>query len=58
MQVYPAAGLVDFAPEEAAIFFIDPHPQPNESLRRRQVEVIAQPAGVGLPALAKRLLQL
>lgn len=53
MQVYPAAGLVDFAPEEIPIFFVDPKPVISE---RNFLEVIPEKAVEGVPALVKRLL--
>lgn len=53
MQVYPAAGLVDFAPEEIPIFFVDPKPAISE---RNFLEVIPEKAEEGVPALVKRLL--
>lgn len=53
MQVYPAAGLVDFAPYTTPIYFIDPKPMVNESGR---VEVIPKKAVEGVPQLVNRLL--
>jgi NAD-dependent deacetylase len=32
MQVYPAAGLVGYAPVDARIFYIDPRPTLNYEL--------------------------
>ncbi len=58
MQVYPAAGLVAFAPGEAPVYYIDPKPSINGELNyRSQLEVIPQPATLGAPQLAKRLLE-
>ena len=53
MQVYPAAGLVDFAPEKIPVFFVDPKPVIAE---RNFLEVIATKAVEGVPALVERLL--
>lgn len=54
MQVYPAAGLVDYAKRDAQLYFIDPDPKvrpmPN-------LEIIAKKAGEGLPSLVDKLLQ-
>lgn len=53
MQVYPAAALVDYAREDAEIYFIDPNP----SLRHRHdIRVINQKASVGVPQLVNTLL--
>src|SRR5688572_13835118 len=57
MQVYPAASVVGFAPPDAAIFYIDPHPQINYELAMRVgLEVIAKPATVGVNDVVERLL--
>lgn len=57
MQVYPAAGLVGYAPADAAIYYIDPNPSINHELDMHQnLEVIASPATVGVRALVDRLL--
>ncbi|AVR46651.1 NAD-dependent protein deacylase [Christiangramia fulva] len=53
MQVYPAAGLVDFAPNDIPIYFIDPKPNIHES---RNLEVIPKKAVEGVPKLVERLL--
>lgn len=53
MQVYPAAGLVDFAPGSTPIYFIDPNPMVEESGR---LEVIPKKAVEGVPQLVNRLL--
>ena len=53
MQVYPAAGLIDFAPSEAPIYFIDPKPavEPAANLK-----VIAENASEGVPKVVNQLL--
>lgn len=51
LQVYPAAGLTEFAPPGARRFLVDPNPgrvPPG-------YEVVAQSADLGVPALAARL---
>lgn len=53
MQVYPAAGLVDFAPDGIPLFFIDPRPAISKN---RFLEVIPKKAVEGVPALVERLL--
>jgi NAD-dependent deacetylase len=49
MQVYPAASLVAFAPHDADIYYIDPHPQINTELAaRHKLKVISKPATLGV----------
>jgi NAD-dependent deacetylase len=56
MQVYPAAGLVGYAPADAQIFYIDPRPTLNyELLRWKGLEVIAKAATVGVPEVVKKI---
>jgi len=51
MQVYPAAGLVSYAPAHAKIFYIDPKPQLNyELMRAEKVTVIEDVATKGVRA--------
>lgn len=52
MQVYPAAGLIDFAPSTTPIYFIDPKPNIKASERLR---IIAEKASIGVPELVKIL---
>lgn len=53
LQVYPAAGLLNYAPRECPIYLVDP--EPPASLPSR-VHVIADSAAQGLPRLAEELL--
>lgn len=53
MQVYPAAGLIDFIPSHTPIYFIDPKPAVRET---GNLKVIAEKASIGVPALVKQLL--
>jgi NAD-dependent deacetylase len=56
MQVYPAASLVAYAPEEASIYYIDPNPQVNYELgRRRRLQVIPKVASIGVPEILSML---
>lgn len=56
MQVYPAAGLVGYAPPDAAVYYIDPRPQINFEMRMRPgLEIIEKSAVEGVPELIKRL---
>ena len=51
LQVYPAAGLLHYAPEGYPVYVIDPH-QPETS--RRGVRYLVEPASTGVPqALAE-----
>nr|WP_299173970.1 NAD-dependent deacylase [uncultured Allomuricauda sp.] len=57
MQVYPAASLINYAPQETPIYFIDPKPNINPS-DYSYIEVIAKTASEGVPALVNQLLRL
>ena len=58
MQVYPAAGLVGYAPGDARIFYIDPRPTLNFELSHRKgLEVIAKAATVGVPEVVLQLIK-
>lgn len=54
LQVYPAAGLLSVAKSNAPIFYVDPNPATIYDVANT-VEVIQQPATIGLPILAKKL---
>ncbi|HER40105.1 MAG TPA: NAD-dependent deacylase, partial [Salinimicrobium catena] len=54
MQVYPAAGLIDFISEDTPVYFIDPKPSIGGT---RQLKVYAEKASVGVPKLVKELLE-
>ncbi len=45
MQVYPAAGLMQYAPEHAQLYFVDPNPSLDSNAR---LTVIAEKAGTGV----------
>ena len=56
MQVYPAAGLVGYAPADAPIYYVDPRPSLNYELERMpRLTVIAEPASAGVPAAIELL---
>ena len=57
MQVYPAAGLVNFARETAPVYYIDPNPAPIYDLLN-PLEVIEKSASEGLLILKKKLINL
>ena len=52
MQVYPAAGLKDFTPSHAPIYFVDPAPSLESSAR---LTVIKEKAGKGVQMVADLL---
>ena len=53
MQVYPAAGLIDYAKRDAKIFFIDPKPTVNSGTN---LTVLAENASTGVPTVVEQLL--
>ena len=53
LQVYPAAGLLHYAPASCPVYVIDPH-QP-EVTGRRGVRYVAEPASVGVPQVLREL---
>ncbi len=54
MQVYPAASLMHYAPENTPVYFIDPNPSIDSS---KNIEVIAQKASRGVVELVSRLME-
>jgi NAD-dependent deacetylase len=54
LNVYPAAGLIDYAPRDASVWLIDPN-EVSVPVNRK-VEVIREKASVGVGILIKRLL--
>lgn len=48
LMVYPAAGLVNYAPKHAKLVVIDPAAH-EMKLNRKDTIVIAEPASIGLP---------
>lgn len=57
LQVYPAAGLISYAPSTTPIFYIDPKPIAIPNIRNK-VETIAQFASTGVAEFRERLLEL
>jgi NAD-dependent deacetylase len=56
LNVYPAAGLIEYAPKNTSLWLIDPN-DVYVSVNRN-VEVIKEPATRGVEILTKRLLEL
>lgn len=54
MQVYPAAGLIDFIREGTPVYFIDPKPSVAEN---KNLKVFSEKASVGVPRLVEKLLE-
>ena len=54
MQVYPAAGLINYAPQQTPIYFIDPRPTISSS-DFFNLTVISETAAAGVPTLVDRL---
>ena len=52
MQVYPAAGLVQYAKDNAHIYFVDPKPSISENNR---ISVFAEKASIGVPKVVRLL---
>ncbi len=57
MQVYPAAGLVDYAPADATIYYVDPKPSINYELnRRKELKVLAEVGSTGVRKVVNELM--
>ena len=54
MQVYPAAGLIDFAKTDAQLYFIDPKPSIGH---RKNLTIIPEVASLGIKKVVDTLLQ-
>lgn len=54
LQVYPAAGLMDYAQPNVPIFYIDPNPAPIYNVRN-PVEVFPLKASEGMEVVKERL---
>ena len=49
LAVYPAAGLIHYAPAEIPVYYIDPKPADLSGFSVRNLHVLAHPATVGVP---------
>jgi NAD-dependent deacetylase len=54
LQVYPAAGLMDFAPPGIPVYYVDPNA--SQLNYRSDIVCISNKAGNGLPQLVKELM--
>ena len=55
MQVYPAAGLVSYAPINSEIIYLDPNPFISFELKKRKHKIISKKATQGLPEILEIL---
>lgn len=53
MQVYPAAGLIDFISQETPIYFIDPNPSIS---KQKNLTILEKNASTGMQELQKHLI--
>lgn len=54
LLVYPAASLINYAPSHTKKYLIDPN---TTIAQNREVEIIKEKAGIGVPKLVKDLIQ-
>lgn len=52
MQVYPAAGLIDYSPQHSHIYFVDPNPSISSAER---ITVFAEKATIGVPKVIQNI---
>ncbi|MCB0526308.1 MAG: NAD-dependent deacylase [Lewinellaceae bacterium] len=56
LQVYPAAGLMQYAPPHIPFYYVDPKPQVNWEMERLPgLTVIAEPASTGMKQVIELL---
>ncbi|WP_421812171.1 SIR2 family NAD-dependent protein deacylase [Flagellimonas sp.] len=55
MQVYPAASLIHYAPDQTPIYFIDPRPNIRNS-DFKNLTIISKTAAKGVPVLVEELI--
>ncbi|CAM4180275.1 SIR2 family NAD-dependent protein deacylase [Flavobacterium weaverense] len=55
LQVYPAAGIIDYAPRKTQLFYIDPKPIKIPNLKN-PIEVIPEVASKGVEIMRNKLL--
>jgi len=54
LQVYPAAGLLDFSKPATQIYYIDPNSEMKS--KQKNLSIIKQNAGLAVPALVQKLI--
>lgn len=55
LEVYPAASLIDYAPDDSLCYLVDPRPSVPPGARSFQT--VAQTAGSGVPVLVEQLIR-
>lgn len=56
LQVYPAAGIIDYLPPFMPFYYIDPKPSITSSLARmKKAKIISEKAGIGMEVLMKEI---
>jgi NAD-dependent deacetylase len=55
LNVYPAAGLLHYAPHHIPKYLIDPHAE--QMVSARNLTIIKEKAGTGVPALVEKLME-
>ena len=55
LQVYPAAGLIDFTAADVPVFYIDPKPNKIPNIRN-PLDIIPEVASQGMETLKKKLI--
>ncbi|MBK6566659.1 MAG: NAD-dependent deacylase [Saprospiraceae bacterium] len=59
LQVYPAAGLVGYAPASCLVYYVDPKPFLSYELKNSpNVQIISKSATEGLPSLVNDLIKI
>lgn len=54
LQVYPAAGLINYAKRDAKIYLVDPK---GSNIKLNNLEIIQETAGKGIPLLVDKLIK-
>jgi len=55
LEVYPAAGLIDYAPQNAIKFLVDP--KAKELSYIENLTIIKETAGIAVPQLVQKLIE-
>lgn len=53
LNVYPAAGLINYVPPKTPVFIIDPN---SKDVKRNNITIIKEKAGTAVPLLVKQLM--
>lgn len=55
LQVYPAAGLISYAPKSAKVYYLDPKPFISRELSQREHQIIQKKATEGMKVIVEIL---